>query len=120
MFSASVIEFSPIYHSLFQVARRIASSRPPSCSFPPHESASFLHASASSCRPIWDYLSTILTSSPSLLAPSSSHLTTWHGHRRPARQRSRSLLRFTLLGIGESTRKSEQQTNGDYTKPFFH
>src|SRR5262245_38838168 len=32
--------------------------------------ASFLHASASSYRPVWDYLSTILTSSPSLLAPS--------------------------------------------------
>src|SRR5262245_49092557 len=62
---------------LFQVARRTASSRRPSCSFPPHESASFLHASASSYRPVWDYLSTILTSSPSLLAPSllpSDHL----------------------------------------------
>src|SRR5215813_6707012 len=70
-------EFSSIYCSLFQVARRIASSRRPSCSFPPHESASFLHASASSYRPVWDYLSTILTSSPSLLAPSfhpSDHL----------------------------------------------
>src|SRR5215510_11556779 len=70
MFWVPVIEFSPIYHSLFQVARRIASLRHPSCSFPPHESASFLHASASSCRPVWDYLSTTLTSSPSLLAPS--------------------------------------------------
>src|SRR5215813_6559891 len=71
MFSASVIEFSPIYYSLFQGARRIASSRHPFCSFPPHESASFLHASASSYRPVWDCLSALATSSPSLLAPSS-------------------------------------------------
>src|SRR5262249_11956759 len=71
MFSVPVIEFSPIYHSLFQGARRIASSRHPSCSFPPHESPSFLHASPSSYRPVWDCLSALATSWPSLLAPSS-------------------------------------------------
>src|SRR5262249_19575390 len=120
MFSVPVIEFSLIYHSLFQVARRIASSRHPSCSFPPHESPSFLHASASSCRPVWDYLSTILTSSPSLWPPASSHRTTWHGHRRPARQRPRNIFRFTLLGISEFARESEKQTNDSNAKTFFH
>src|SRR5262249_346089 len=50
----------------------------------------------------------------------SSHRTTWHGHRRPARKCSRNLLRFTLLGIGETARKSEKQANDNNTKPFFH
>src|SRR5262249_54489259 len=60
---------SPIYYFLFQVARRIASSRHPSWSFPLHECASFLHASASSYRPVWDYLSALVASSPFLPAP---------------------------------------------------
>src|SRR5262249_11956761 len=49
----------------------------------------------------------------------SSHRTTWHGHRRPARPRSRNLLRFTLLGIGEFARKSEKQANDNNAKTLF-
>src|SRR5262245_28995447 len=49
-----------------------------------------------------------------------SHRTTWHGHRRHARQRSRNLLRFMFLGISESTRKSEKQANDNNAKTFFH
>src|SRR5215468_4764301 len=47
----------------------------------------------------------------------SSHRTTWHGHRRPARQRSRNLLRFMFLGISEFARKNEKQANDNNTKP---
>jgi hypothetical protein len=48
-----------IYYFLFQGARHIASSRRSSCSVPPHESASRLHASASSYPPLWGYPSAI-------------------------------------------------------------
>src|SRR5215468_1060482 len=50
----------------------------------------------------------------------SSHWTTWHRHRRPARQWSRSRLWIKLLGINEFPRKSEKQTNDNNAKTFFH
>src|SRR5262245_55334668 len=111
---------SPIYYFLFQVARRIASSRHPSWSFPLHESASFLHASASSYRPVWDYLSALADHRHSSWPHHSSHWATWHRHRRSPWQCSRNLLRFMFLGISEFAGNSEKQANDNNTKPFSH